>query len=58
MLGKWVLLPGAEIAREALPEAIFNAGGVPPKLLFIEHYLRNQTRMVAPRSEQAWMWSH
>ncbi len=29
LLGKWVLLPRAEIARKALPEAIFNAGGVP-----------------------------
>lgn len=26
--GKWVLLPRAEMAREALPEAIFEAGGV------------------------------
>jgi uroporphyrinogen-III synthase len=26
--GKWVLLPRAEIARKALPEAIANAGGV------------------------------
>lgn len=29
LLGKWVLLPRAEIARRALPESIFNAGGVP-----------------------------
>src|ERR1041384_366932 len=28
LLGKWVLLPRAEIARKALPEAILNAGGV------------------------------
>jgi len=26
--GKWVLLPRAEIARQALPEAISNAGGI------------------------------
>ncbi|MCL4530780.1 MAG: uroporphyrinogen-III synthase, partial [Chloroflexi bacterium] len=26
--GKWVLLPRAEIARKALPEAIVNAGGI------------------------------
>lgn len=26
--GKWVLLPRAEIARQALPEAIANAGGI------------------------------
>ena len=26
--GKWVLLPRAEIARKALPEAIFEAGGI------------------------------
>ena len=32
MLGKWVLLPRAEIARQALPEAIFNAGGVPHEI--------------------------
>jgi uroporphyrinogen-III synthase len=30
--GKWVLLPRAEIARKALPEAIFNAGGVPHEI--------------------------
>ena len=28
LLGKWVLLPRAEIARKALPEAIANAGGI------------------------------
>jgi uroporphyrinogen-III synthase len=28
LLGKWVLLPRAEIARKALPEAILNAGGI------------------------------
>jgi uroporphyrinogen-III synthase len=28
LLGKWVLLPRAEIARKALPEAICNAGGI------------------------------
>lgn len=28
LVGKWVLLPRAEIARKALPEAIFNAGGI------------------------------
>lgn len=32
LLGKWVLLPRAEIARKALPEAIFNAGGVPHEI--------------------------
>jgi uroporphyrinogen-III synthase len=26
--GKWILLPRAEIARQALPEAIANAGGI------------------------------
>src|SRR5512138_2273004 len=30
--GKWVLLPRAEIARKALPEAIFEAGGVPHEI--------------------------
>ena len=30
--GKWVLLPRAEIAREELPEAICNAGGVPHEI--------------------------
>jgi uroporphyrinogen III methyltransferase/synthase len=29
---KWVLLPRAEIARKALPEAIFEAGGVPHEI--------------------------
>ena len=29
LLGKWVLLPLCKIARKALPESIFNAGGVP-----------------------------
>jgi uroporphyrinogen-III synthase len=28
LVGKWVLLPRAEIARKALPEAIFRAGGI------------------------------
>ncbi len=32
LLGKWVLLPRAEIARKALPEAILNAGGVPHEI--------------------------
>ena len=32
LLGKWVLLPRAEIARKALPEAIFQAGGVPHEI--------------------------
>jgi len=32
LLGKWVLLPRAEIARKTLPEAIFNAGGVPHEI--------------------------
>ena len=32
LLGKWVLLPRAEIARKALPEAIFEAGGVPHEI--------------------------
>lgn len=32
LLGKWVLLPRAEIARQELPEAIFNAGGVPHQI--------------------------
>lgn len=32
LLGKWVLLPRAEIARKALPEAIFNAGGIPHEI--------------------------
>jgi uroporphyrinogen-III synthase len=30
--GKWVLLPRAEIAREALPQAIFHAGGIPHEI--------------------------
>jgi uroporphyrinogen-III synthase len=30
--GKWVLLPRAEIARKALPEAIAEAGGVPHEI--------------------------
>jgi uroporphyrinogen-III synthase len=32
LLGKWVLLPRAEIARKALPEAIFEAGGIPHEI--------------------------
>jgi uroporphyrinogen III methyltransferase / synthase len=32
LLGKWVLLPRAEIARKELPEAIFQAGGVPHEI--------------------------
>jgi len=32
LLGTWVLLPRAEIARRALPEAIFNAGGIPHEI--------------------------
>lgn len=32
LIGKWVLLPRAEIARKELPEAIFNAGGVPHEI--------------------------
>jgi len=32
LVGKWVLLPRAEIARKALPEAIFEAGGVPHEI--------------------------
>jgi uroporphyrinogen-III synthase len=32
LLVKWVLLPRAEIARKALPEAIFHAGGVPHEI--------------------------
>jgi uroporphyrinogen-III synthase len=32
LLGKWVLMPRAETARKALPEAIFNAGGVPHEI--------------------------
>jgi uroporphyrinogen-III synthase len=32
LLGKWVLLPRAEIARKALPEAICEAGGVPHEI--------------------------
>jgi uroporphyrinogen III methyltransferase / synthase len=30
--GKWVLLPRAEIARKALPEAIAQAGGIPHEI--------------------------
>ncbi len=30
--GKWVLLPRAEIARKALPEAIAEAGGIPHEI--------------------------
>jgi uroporphyrinogen-III synthase len=32
LLGKWILLPRAEIARKALPEAIFKAGGIPHEI--------------------------
>lgn len=32
LLGKWVLLPRAEIARKELPEAIFHEGGVPHEI--------------------------
>jgi uroporphyrinogen-III synthase len=32
LVGKWVLLPRAEIARKALPEAICEAGGVPHEI--------------------------
>ena len=32
LLGKWVLLPRAEIARKALPEAIAAAGGIPHEI--------------------------
>jgi len=32
LLGKWVLLPRAEIARKALPEAIAEAGGIPHEI--------------------------
>jgi uroporphyrinogen III methyltransferase/synthase len=32
LIGKWVLLPRAEIARKELPEAIFDAGGVPHEI--------------------------
>jgi len=32
LLGKWVLLPRAEIARKALPEAVFHAGGIPHEI--------------------------
>jgi uroporphyrinogen-III synthase len=32
LLGKWVLLPRAEIARKELPESIFHAGGVPHEI--------------------------
>ena len=32
LIGKWVLLPRAEIARKALPEAIFHAGGSPHEI--------------------------
>jgi uroporphyrinogen-III synthase len=31
--GKWVLLPRAEIARQALPEAIANAGGIAHEII-------------------------
>jgi uroporphyrinogen III methyltransferase / synthase len=33
LVGKWVLLPRAEIARKDLPESIFNAGGVPHEVI-------------------------
>ena len=32
LLGKWVLLPRAEIARKDLPESIFHAGGIPHEI--------------------------
>jgi len=31
--GKWILLPRAEIARQELPEAISNAGGIPHEIV-------------------------
>jgi uroporphyrinogen III methyltransferase/synthase len=34
--GKWVLLPRAEIARKALPEAIAEAGGIPHEIAVYE----------------------
>lgn len=33
LVGKWVLLPRAEIARKELPEAICRAGGVPHEIM-------------------------
>jgi uroporphyrinogen III methyltransferase/synthase len=32
LVGRWILLPRAEIARKELPEAICNAGGVPHEI--------------------------
>jgi uroporphyrinogen III methyltransferase / synthase len=32
LVGKWVLLPRAEIAHQEFPEAIFNAGGIPHEI--------------------------
>jgi uroporphyrinogen-III synthase len=32
LLGRWVLLPRADLARKDLPESIFNAGGVPHEI--------------------------
>ena len=44
LLGKWVLLPRAEIARKALPEAIFNAGGVPHEISVYKTLLAQPSR--------------
>ena len=33
LIGKWVLLPRAELARKDLPESIFNAGGIPHEVI-------------------------
>lgn len=43
--GKWVLLPRAEIARKALPQAIFEAGGIPHEISVYK------TLSVAPGAE-------
>ena len=32
LLGRWVLLPRADLARKDFPESIFNAGGVPHEI--------------------------
>ena len=49
LVGKWVLLPRAEIARKALPEAIFEAGGIPHEMQFIRRCRYNPAWKVSRR---------
>jgi uroporphyrinogen-III synthase len=47
--GKWVLLPRAEIARKALPEAIFQADGIPHEISVYKTLPASRTRTGLPR---------